>query len=184
MGIRKPKGLLNIYTVLLTNNAAIPSRFFGWFDVLTSYTLFSRCIAAYNGYEKQVAVTENRKIPKSLIDETFKIPDDHLFSPYLASEEILKEFPPTVMLTANLDFCLDENVEFARKLKKSKINFKLEVLEGLNHGFLHYANVFIKILGHDQLNNLNFVPRCQRIVKSVPINVSNICQIFWGCKMN
>ena len=143
IGIKKPKGLLNIYTVFLTNNAAIPSRFFGWFDVLTSYTLFSRCIAAYNGHEKKIAVTENRKIPKSSVDETVKIPDDHLFSPFLASKEILKEFPPTVVLTANLDFCLDESVEFARKLKKSKVNLKLEVLEGLNHGFLHYTNVFI-----------------------------------------
>ena len=141
MGIRKPKGLLNIYAVFLANYVVAPSRFMGLMDVILAYTPYTRLFPAYNGYDKKVIVAENRKVPKSPIDETFKIPNDYLFSPHWTPKEIIKEFPPTVVLTTSLDTCLDEGVEFARKLKDAKVVYKLDVVEGLVHGFLHIAHL-------------------------------------------
>jgi acetyl esterase/lipase len=141
MGIKKPKGLLNIYAVFLANYVVAPSRYLGFVDVIAAYAPQSRLFLAYNGESKKLIVSENRKIPKSPINETFEISDHYLFSPHYAPDEITREFPPTVIVTTNLDVCLDEGVEFAKKLKRAEVNFEIDIIEGLHHGFLNMSPV-------------------------------------------
>jgi hormone-sensitive lipase len=141
MGIRKPKGLLAIYAIFMANYAASPSRFLGFMDVIVPYTTYNRVVLAYSGQHQKLPLIENRKVPKSPIDEDYPIPDHYLFSPHWTPDEIIREFPTTVVLTTNLDVCLDEAVEFTKKLKKANVNCKLDVIEGLPHGFLNLSTV-------------------------------------------
>lgn len=145
MGIPKPKGMLNIYAAFEVNYAAVPSRFLGLMDVILPYKTHMRLFNAYTGVEKTpTPVTKNREIPKPPEDEfAHPIPQHHHLSPYLAPDDVLKNFPKTIILSTIIDSCLDECVEFAKKLKKLDVDVSLDVLEGLNHGFLNFAQVTI-----------------------------------------
>ena len=87
---------------------------------------------------------------------------DALLSPLLTSPEILKSFPACTFVSSDVDPCLDETVALSSKLVKagakvlSRIYYfqvlnkltvivlfqvKLEVLNGLPHGFLSLANL-------------------------------------------
>jgi acetyl esterase/lipase len=135
MGIRKPKGLLAIYAVFLANYAASPSRFLGLMDVILPFSPHMKLFQFYNG--------QNRKSSKNIFDvdkhrnsDTLDLPQSFLFSPLLTPRRILKEFPKTILTSTNLDPCLDDCVEFAKRLKAEKVKVQLEVLANLNHGFL------------------------------------------------
>jgi hormone-sensitive lipase len=74
-------------------------------------------------------------------DFSFKVPKDPLLSPFYASDEILQEFPPIRILSLTLDSCLDDSVMFAKRLKSLNVNFTLDVLDKLPHGFLNFSRV-------------------------------------------
>jgi hormone-sensitive lipase len=81
-------------------------------------------------------------IPRAPDDEfVFSVPTNQYLSPYWASSEVLKEFPATKILTTIVDPCIDDCVEFSKKLKSHGVDIHLDVLEGLNHGFLNFAQV-------------------------------------------
>lgn len=142
MGIRKPNGLFNIYGALEVNHVMAPSRFLGLMDVILPYKSHMRLFNAYNGEKNLLNVTENRKIPRAPEDEfASELPRHHLRSPTRTPDDILRHFPKTIVLTTNIDPCLDECVVFAKALKKADVNVKLDVIEGLNHGFLNFARV-------------------------------------------
>jgi hormone-sensitive lipase len=149
MGIPRPKGLLNIYAVFMANHVTSPSRYLSLMDVVLTHSMYTRLFPAYNGYEKEALVIENRKIPKLSTDGNNKLPTHHLFSPHFAPDKILRDFPPTIVVSTTLDACLDEGVEFAKRLKKVNVEVQLDVLEGLNHGFLNVSQV------SDDLKKLN-----------------------------
>lgn len=89
-----------------------------------------------NGAEK---VLESDK-SNSIWDEMcFPVPSDPYLSPFCASDEDLKKFPPTRILTVQLDPCLDDCVMFARRLKRAGNDIHLDILEGLPHGFLNFS---------------------------------------------
>ena len=67
--------------------------------------------------------------------------DDIFLSPMLASETLLKSFPPTLLIETDVDACLDENVLFYSKLRKVGVKATLEMLPGLPHGFLAFCNM-------------------------------------------
>lgn len=71
----------------------------------------------------------------------FTVPKNYLMSPYCAPDELLKEFPQTNIITIHLDPCLDDCVEFSKKLKRLGVNIKLDIVDGLVHGFLNFAQV-------------------------------------------
>lgn len=79
-------------------------------------------------------------------DFSFTIPKDPLLSPFFASDEILKKFPPIKILSLTLDSCLDDSVMFSKRLKSLNVNFTLDVLDKLPHGFLNFSRVS-KIIG-------------------------------------
>lgn len=73
----------------------------------------------------------------------FTVPKNYLMSPYLASDELLMQFPRTNIVTTIVDPCIDDCVEFSKKLKSLKVNIQVDILGALNHGFLNFAGVNI-----------------------------------------
>lgn len=113
MGIPKPKGLFNVYPVYMADYAMVPSRFACSMEVILPYMTYMRLFQAYKGYvgKKDPATLKNREIPKIQFDMSDVIPKNYLFSPQLAPNDILKQFPPTSLLSTNLDPGLDDSVE-------------------------------------------------------------------------
>lgn len=142
MGIKRPKAIYGIYSALMLDHVMAPSRFLGFFDVILPYKTYLRCFNAYNDKTNNQMVTESGKIPilpENEFDHQF--PKNYLMTPHLAPDEILREFPTSRFLSTNMDPCLDESVEFAKRLKSCEVNVQLELLEGLNHGFLNLCIV-------------------------------------------
>lgn len=146
-GIPKPKGLFNIYAALMLDYVFSPSKFLGLLDVVLSCNTYLECINAYRGDTNNKAsekskVTKNREIPKAQRHK-FDHPSsvNYLMAPFWAPNEILNQFPKTCVLTTNLDPCLDECVEFAKKLRNVEADVQLDVLEGLCHSFLNFSLV-------------------------------------------
>lgn len=90
-------------------------------------------------------------------------------NPFEASEEQLRNFPPVKLLvtrkcnsqqillnyllqTTDLDPLLDENVMFAKKLRKANNKVTLDILPGLPHGFLSLSMVSIAKLVFNSCN--------------------------------
>lgn len=71
----------------------------------------------------------------------FNVPKNYLMSPYLAPDELLRQFPKTNILTTIVDPCCDDSTQFAKKLRDLKVDLKLDILGALNHGFLNFAGV-------------------------------------------
>jgi len=70
-----------------------------------------------------------------------KLLSNHLISPYIAPDEILAEFPPTKLLSTNLDPLVDDSIEFGKKLRELKVQTSADVLKGLPHGFLYFGQL-------------------------------------------
>ena len=142
MGIRKPKGLLGLYAAMMMDNVMAPSRFLCYFDVILPYNTYLRCFSGYSDKVLKNKVTKNRKIPHAPLNEFDEpFPNNYLMSAGLAPDEILSEFPRTIIISTNFDPCLDECIEFAKRLKSCDANVRFEALEGLNHGFLNFCSV-------------------------------------------
>lgn len=142
LGVKIPKGLLNIYSVFMADYVVTPARFLSLVDVGLNYQTCMKIFPAYLGHiRKSAPITENRKVPKQ-IDKIFnELPKNYLMSPQLAPDEILKDFPVNKIVTTNLDPCLDDCVEFAKRLKNANTDVHLDVLEGICHGFLNVSQV-------------------------------------------
>lgn len=81
-------------------------------------------------------------IPTAEPDEfVFTVPKNQYLSPYWASDVILRQFPPTKIVTTIVDPCIDDCVEFSKKLRRLGVDIELDIIEGLNHGFLNFAQV-------------------------------------------
>lgn len=95
--------------------------------------------------KRNYAFTEKKStndIPKASEDEfIFSVPRNYLMSPYLAPDDILKQFPKINILTTITDPCIDDCVEFAKKLKRLNVDVELDIVGALNHGFLNFAHV-------------------------------------------
>lgn len=144
LGITVPKGLFNIYAALMLDQVFLPSKFLGLLEVVFPYNTYLRCLKAYHlGPQEKQKVTNNREIPKANESELeCQMPINYLMAPYYAPVEILRQFPKTCILSTNFDPCLDECVEFAKKLKTARAaDIRLDILEGLNHSFLNFSLV-------------------------------------------
>lgn len=87
---------------------------------------------------------ENESVPTSpSADFIFTVPKDPLMSPLFAPDEELSQFPPTRILCLALDSFLDDNITLAKKLRDLKVDLKLDIVEGLPHGFLNFSKVRI-----------------------------------------
>lgn len=180
MDVPTPQGLLGIYGVFYSNFVMAPSRFMGLMDVILPFTSHMRLFPSYRGITQESKIEENRKIPKAPGDEfDVELSNHYLISPFCAPDDILRKFPKTYLLSTNLDPCLDESVEFAKKLQTLEIDVHLDVLEGLNHGFLNCSPVgrTFKMLRLDFYSLLLF-PSCLENVGEAP---SCACSASQSC---
>jgi hormone-sensitive lipase len=161
MGIPKPKGLLNIYSVFNNCFTVTPARFLSLIDSFLPFFFAYRLYKSYAEQKELIDANSNKihKSDKNVIEKKakrgkpknrhdsphqefdMKVHDSYLISTYDAPDEVLAQFPPSVMLTANLDPFLDDSVEFAKKLKKLNVKTSLDIVKGLPHGFLYFAQV-------------------------------------------
>lgn len=155
MGIRKPKGIVDIYTPFWVGFNVTPARFLSCIDPVLPFGFTSRLCKSYAQIPE---VTLNEKLEESnepgekkkkrrIRYESFaeefnvKVHDSPLISPYLASDEVLTQFPTVKLVATSLDPCLDDSIEFAKKMKKLNVDVQLDVLSGLPHGFLYLTQV-------------------------------------------
>lgn len=156
--IPKPKGIFNIYAPQWLGFIMSPSRFLSIVDPVLPFGFTTRLSKSYcekhetvdendNKVESQTVTTKYETSKRRIIYESYEqefdieVHDSYLVSPYLAPDEILKQFPPTVMLSTNLDPCLDDGIQMAKRLKKLNVDVQVEVLNGLSHGFLYFSQV-------------------------------------------
>lgn len=152
MGVPKPTGLFNAYTIYLVNLVKTPARFMGFFDSFLNYNVIMKIIKCYgegkslSDAKPQESPQKMKKtraeIPTAFDDEfVFEIPKNYLLSPFWAPDEILREFPPTKILTMITDPCLDDCICMLRKLKQLNVDTQIDILGGLFHGFLSFTQV-------------------------------------------
>lgn len=154
MGVPVPKGLLNIYTMLDVSFGVTPSRFLTLIDPLLTYGQSVQVFKAYNVDHKRLAtscasIDVRKQLPLKRSYESyaqdfnyqFQLQDDPLMSPFVASDEILSKFPPTNLVDTSLDPFLDENIEFGKRLRNLNVDVRIDVFNGLVHGFLNFIKV-------------------------------------------
>jgi hormone-sensitive lipase len=155
MGIRKPKGLLNIYAALSLNFKDSPSRFFTNIDPILPFGFVARLMKEYASVKddedchqlsKEVDCRETKGKPRNPFktpEEEFdvKVNEDYLVSPCNAPDEILSQFPLTKFVTASFDPFLDDCVEFAKKLKRVGVEVSFDLVKDMPHGFLYFSQV-------------------------------------------
>lgn len=156
MGIRTPKGLFTAYSTFLVNLVKTPSRFMGLLDSFLPFCITIKIMKCYGGgtsinvpkadvdFNAKIArKSRSSEIPEASETEfIYEIPKNYLLSPYWTPDNILEEFPPTRIVTMITDPCLDECVDFGKKLKSLKVDTQIEIFEGLVHGFLSFTQVW------------------------------------------
>lgn len=156
MGVPKPKGFFSAYGTFLVN-LKTAARFMGLLDAFLPIGVVMKIIKCYGGgkslNDTNITADESEnpqkskkfqsnEIPKASESELiYEIPKNYLLSPYWTPDNILQEFPPTKIVTMITDPCLDECVDFAKKLKSLNVCTQIEILKGLVHGFLSFTQV-------------------------------------------
>jgi hypothetical protein len=135
-GVRVPDRLLNVYGISRSDISMSPSRFLSIFDPCLPYFTTSRLIITYASDKHYVSTTR----AKGQDEFNFVFSDDHIRSPFTASDDILKKFPPTSFVTASQDPCQDDSIEFGKKLRNFGVDVSVKVINGI-HGFLYYTKV-------------------------------------------
>lgn len=153
LGISKPDGLFVAYGTFIVNFVVTPSRFMGLFDTFLSAGTIIKVMKSYGGgaplHSTSQDVSSDSKssvsseIPELAAEEfMFEISKHYLLSPYWAPDDILREFPPTRILTMSPDPCIDECVDFSKKLRRLNVDVHLDILDAkLAHGFLIMTQV-------------------------------------------
>lgn len=143
-GIRIPDQLVNFYGFFYVEFSVSPSRLVSVMDPFLPPKIISNILNSYLTGETNVCKTR---------DASKEIRTGNcLVSPFLASPKILEKFPPTNFYTSNFDASLDDNVEFAKKLKAVKVKVNLKVLRDIPHAFLSYIGVSISSVSIFDLN--------------------------------
>jgi len=150
-GVRKPMGVFNIYGIFLVNFSVTPARFLSLIDPSLPYVLTCHLTKSYcedhEGEEptKELHAKQNeknvqKKSCKSPEEEfDIKLKSNYLISPLLAPDEILAEFPPTKLLSTDMDPLVDDNIEMGKRLKGLNVPTTFDFIKGLPHGFLYFG---------------------------------------------
>lgn len=148
-GIPLPHGIVNIYGIFNIDFMISPSGCLTVIDPILPFAITSSLIKSYAVDPKASSeldaneniVSEKKKredIPEKL---DFVFLKSNYLSPYQASNEVLRQFPPTRFVMGILDPLGDDSVEFAKKLRGLDVDVDLNVLGGLYHGFLYFIQV-------------------------------------------
>ena len=117
-----PDALLLAYPPLNLYRCESPSRLIHLFDPLLPSSILTICSRAYGA-------------PAETTDDFENDRESDLMS-YFASDAILAEFPPTLLLCGGIDPLLDDAVDFHTRLQRSGVDAHLLVHRDLSHGFL------------------------------------------------
>lgn len=156
MGFSIPKALVNIYAAYAVNAVVTPSRFLTVIDPLTPYSFMNCSGSAFCNYGDKVDISKllcsndiddfeehRKKFSHPIVNEkfNFKSYKTSIMSPYLATDAVLREFPPTRIFNCTFDFTLDEAINFSRRLKKLNVDVQVKIFQRLPHAFLHFVKV-------------------------------------------
>jgi len=151
LGIRVPDSLVLSYANLICQFSPSPSRLLTLIDPLLMFGSLIRCM---NAYQDPSYLTS---LPRTFQDEltALNFTRDIYLSPFLADKELLARFPDTLLISSDMDPCLDEAIEFSNKLLDAGVAVDLEVMSGLPHGFLSFAPLSTRCQrGLDKVTNL------------------------------
>ena len=146
----KPETIFLAYPSLLCRMFPSPSRLLTLLDPLVVFPYLLRCLNAYSdpGYSSSLPRSFAEEVEASMALQTNT--DDYL-SPLFTAEEILSQFPATILVVSDVDPCLDESVAFCNRLIRAGVpGVELEVFEGLPHGFFSYSGMSSEC--HEALN--------------------------------
>jgi acetyl esterase/lipase len=135
--VRLPDRIVNAYGVTEVSWVMSPSRFASLADPILPFTMITKLLIAYVTSKEQKAENEMKK----LREFDAEIPNDILLTPIRASDEMLMKFPSMSFVCPTLDPCLDENLEFAKRLNRLGVSVSVRILENLSHAFLNFAHV-------------------------------------------
>uniref|UniRef100_A0A7S2W9J5 Alpha/beta hydrolase fold-3 domain-containing protein n=1 Tax=Mucochytrium quahogii TaxID=96639 RepID=A0A7S2W9J5_9STRA len=122
-GFRKPDGLLLAYPALDIRRQFTPSMMWSINDKMIPYMFLQCCLAAYLG------TTD--------VDEMLAISENHLASPFCATDEVVARFPRTECICATRDPLFDTTMRFCRRMQQlcpDKVH--VHVAPEMIHGFL------------------------------------------------
>ena len=100
--VRRPDGVLLIYTPLIIGFQPFPSRLLAMMDVLSSFGFLMRAVKAYVHVDEDTKDRESATYSKTDLltdhnlanDFQFDVPSDPFISPIFASDKMLKQMPP------------------------------------------------------------------------------------------
>ena len=72
--------------------------------------------------------------------------DDVLLSPLLAPRPLLAHFPPTLLLSTDMDACLDECVQFRANLEAAGVRTRMEIVRGETSYLLIFSDTMYVFL--------------------------------------
>ncbi|KAL7041373.1 hypothetical protein ACKWTF_000748 [Chironomus riparius] len=147
-GIRTPDGIVNIYGIFNVDFLISPSGSLTVIDPMLPFGMTSNLIKTYGMDLKvndtsvdsngNIIVKESEAATKNQDKFNFTFTKSYLLSPYKAPEEILRQFPKTIFVSAILDPLLDDSILLGTKLRDLDVATHLDVLGGLYHGFLYF----------------------------------------------
>ena len=161
-----PSGLHLSYACLLAQIHPSPSRLLMLMDPLLMVGILGKAINAYKDADYLSS------LPRSLEDELTlgTSEDDVLVSPLVAPRPLLALFPPTLLLSTDVDACLDENVQFRANLEAAGVRTRMEIVRGkIQHIPAQLCSYKILILGlpHGFLAFCKMSKSCQEGVETV-----------------
>lgn len=136
MDVPTPHGVFVAYGVFMPIYLACPSRFNGFNNHNVPFYPYNRSFTTYHGVSDdanfdQSDVSLKRDNLEKILQEKHK--NNCNCIPFFAPDEILRKFPPMSIVSTVTDACLDENVEFAKRLKICKSDIQFVGMLLINH---------------------------------------------------
>jgi len=102
---------------------------------ITTYPNWLKCINSYRNpqYHKNPPKSYEEEVSSSMTG----LNDDILLSPLLAKIDVLQHFPKTYIFGSDIDPCLDDYVDFSKKLSEANVPVSMFILDGMPHGYLN-----------------------------------------------
>ncbi|OON15961.1 putative hormone-sensitive lipase, partial [Opisthorchis viverrini] len=98
-----------------------------------------RLSPSFNLHDEQV-LHMKRELPSDLDRVRYiSFNQDSFMSPYLASDDLLRQLPPLGIVCSNFDPFLDDCLELAKRASRLGVSVDMRVVDDLPHAFLNFA---------------------------------------------
>ncbi|KAF8354708.1 hosl-1 [Pristionchus pacificus] len=111
-----------------------------WLDRPTEKQKLERAQSTRSQMHAEEEETMERK--RNVLEElaASDVPRDPLISPMYATDEMLRQLPPTFLIGCHLDPLLDDTIAFARKLRAAGGDVRsVDLIPSVPHGFLNFT---------------------------------------------